>query len=226
MKAIIISNLKAIVTFIKASFKLIGDIFHTLGDLLHGRWGRLWGDIRNLVGDTLSAVVAMIKAAPIVNAVIVLAGRAYAAAKRLGSNIKNGIVDGLSGAASAVGGAIRQALNSAIGMMNSGLGKIASVVNKIPGVHMPSSIPLLAGGGVINSPTLAFVGESIASRPEIVTPERLLRRIMREEGGGRAGRQALVITNWHEGTGYIASISDLSVAGAGQLARQRSRMRR
>jgi TP901 family phage tail tape measure protein len=227
MKDIVARNLRAILTTVKAAFKLIGDVFHTIGDLLHGRWGKLWGDLKTIVMDQLNLIIDYIKSYPIVNLILTLADKAFQAAKRLGKSIYNGVVGGLSGLAGAVGGAVKSALNSAIGFMNSGLGKIAGILNHVPGFHMPSGgIPLLAGGGVINTPTLAFVGESASSRPEIVTPERLLRRIMREEGGGGGGRHALTITNWHEGTGYISRISDESVAGAGRLARQRARMAR
>ena len=49
-------------------------------------------------------------------------------------------------------------------------------------------IPRLAKGGVtgINNPFLAMIGDNKTSR-EIVTPENLMRDIVREEGGGRGG---------------------------------------
>lgn len=39
----------------------------------------------------------------------------------------------------------------------------------------------LANGGVVDRPTLALIGETARARPEIVTPERLMRQIVREE---------------------------------------------
>jgi phage-related minor tail protein len=226
MKDIILRNLRAIVTAIKSTFRVIGDLFHTIGDLLHGRWGKLWGDIKSLVRDTLVGIVNLIKAVPLVNAVLTLADKAFQAAKRLGRSIKNGVVEGITGVAGAVSDAVTAALRTAGGLLNTGLSKVSSVLNHIPGVHLPSSFNIgLAGGGVINQPTLAWVGETAASRPEIVTPERLLRQIMRDEGGGR-GRQALTITNWYEGTGYLSTISGEAVRGAGRLAQQQSRMAR
>ncbi|MCK9496170.1 MAG: phage tail tape measure protein [Dehalococcoidia bacterium] len=45
----------------------------------------------------------------------------------------------------------------------------------------------LAGGGVITQPTFAYLGETPRARPEIVSPEHLMRRIVREESGGRGG---------------------------------------
>ena len=70
-------------------------------------------------------------------------------------------------------------INTIISGINSAIG----VINNIPGVNIGTipNIPKLARGGVLTRPTLFIGGE--AGR-EIVTPERLLRQIMRTEGGG------------------------------------------
>lgn len=72
---------------------------------------------------------------------------------------------------SAVSGAFRSAMNSAfytvenvvntfIGMINGVIG----VINKLPGVHLGRIgrvyIPKLARGGIVDSPTLAMIGEA------------------------------------------------------------------
>lgn len=44
-------------------------------------------------------------------------------------------------------------------------------------------VPELAQGGVITRPTLAMIGENRRTAPEIVTPEKLMRQIVSEEGG-------------------------------------------
>jgi len=51
-------------------------------------------------------------------------------------------------------------------------------------------IPKLANGGIIDSPTFAMLGEypGAKNNVEIATPEKLLRKIVREEGGGMGGR--------------------------------------
>lgn len=61
----------------------------------------------------------------------------------------------------------------------------------VPGVSTPfgdfggqtintPNIPRLASGGVITEPTLAWVGETARARPEIVTPEYLMRDVVRD----------------------------------------------
>ena len=87
----------------------------------------------------------------------------------------NNVVDGLK---SAVNFFI-DGINKIIGAINSGIGWI----NKLPGPNIGTIplIPRLAAGGVLTQPTL-FVGGERGT--EIVTPERLLRSILRQEGGG------------------------------------------
>ena len=225
MKSIVVSQLKATWTFVRATLRLIGDVFHTIGDLIHGRWGRLWGDIKQLARDAIATVLDYIRNIPIVNVLTVLATKAFNAAVTVGGKIKDGVVSGLAGIAGAVGGAAAAAVNALIDVINEFHISIHKSIfghginiDWSPGLSHVS----FAQGGVVTSPTLAWVGESAGSRPEIVTPERLMRQIMREEGGGGGGVYALTITNWHEGSGYIAE----HVAGAGRLARQHARMAR
>lgn len=85
----------------------------------------------------------------------------------------------------------KEALNTVIRLWNDlefttpsfGIGKarVPSVTVRTP------NIPLLAQGGVtgVNDPFMAVVGDNKTQR-EIITPENLMRDIVREEGGGSA----------------------------------------
>jgi tape measure domain-containing protein len=57
-----------------------------------------------------------------------------------------------------------------------------ALVNKV-------TAPALAGGGVIRQPTMALVGEYAGARhnPEIVTPEKLMRSVFRDESANMGG---------------------------------------
>lgn len=79
---------------------------------------------------------------------------------------------------SAVGGAFRSAVNAVLGtienVVNGFIGMINSVIgliNKIPGVHLGGigyvSLPRLARGGIVDSPTVAMIGEA---GKEVVMP--------------------------------------------------------
>jgi hypothetical protein len=78
----------------------------------------------------------------------------------------------------AVGGAFRSAVNAVLGtienVVNGFIGMINSVIgliNKIPGVHLGGigyvSLPRLARGGIVDSPTVAMIGEA---GKEVVMP--------------------------------------------------------
>lgn len=57
-----------------------------------------------------------------------------------------------------------------------------------------SGVKRFAEGGVVFGPTLGMIGEDPSTTPEIVTPEALMRKVVREEaGGGRGGPVYLVL---------------------------------
>jgi hypothetical protein len=93
-----------------------------------------------------------------------------------------------SGLGDAITGPIKSAWNALAGLWNSNVGGFGfSVPDWVPGAGGKSfsipDLPQLAAGGVLTQPTLFIGGE--AGR-EIVTPETLMRQIIREETGGGA----------------------------------------
>lgn len=75
---------------------------------------------------------------------------------------------------------VRSAINGVIGVLN-GFG----FTNPFTGEWFGFSIPYLADGGVISSPTVAMMGEyaGAGSNPEIVAPESKIREIISSENG-------------------------------------------
>ena len=142
-----------------------------------GTWfGERWNDVTNALskvstwfGDTFT--------------------KAYNAVKDAFSNIgsffsgvwetvKNIFVDAGQKVGSAVGGAFKSAVNGVLGtienVVNGFIGMINGVIgmiNKIPGVSLGSigyvSLPRLARGGIVDSPTVAMIGEA---GKEVVMP--------------------------------------------------------
>jgi hypothetical protein len=108
------------------------------------------------------------------------------------------VVGGITTAVGKVVSAIKGPINAVIGAWNNLSFTIPAV--STPKIHVPGTnvdfggeiygghtfdfpnLPTLAAGGVLTRPTL-FVGGEAGT--EIVSPEDLLRQIMREEGGGR-----------------------------------------
>ena len=94
------------------------------------------------------------------------------------TTVKNIFVNAGQMVGSAVGGAFRSAVNAVLGtienVVNGFVGMINSVIgmiNKIPGVSLGSigyvSLPRLARGGIVDSPTVAMIGEA---GKEVVMP--------------------------------------------------------
>jgi phage-related minor tail protein len=99
----------------------------------------------------------------------------------------------LSGMWDGIKEGLKSALNFAIGLINSAISGINTLIagaNKVPGVSIPSipKIPMLADGGIATGPTLAMIGEG--GDDEAVVP---LPRGAKEAFGGGGGRQDLYI---------------------------------
>lgn len=92
--------------------------------------------------------------------------------KSYGQSLAQGVIDGLNSMLSAVQAAAARLRSAAAGVMGAA---VSAATFKVPA---------LATGGVITAPTLALLGEKPSARPEIAAPEPLLRKIIREEGGG------------------------------------------
>lgn len=69
--------------------------------------------------------------------------------------------------------------------MNSLSVTVPDWVPKIGGRTFGFNIPYLAKGGIIDSPTIAMMGEYVGARsnPEIVAPQSMIREIISEENG-------------------------------------------
>lgn len=98
------------------------------------------------------------------------------------SSATSGMWDGIKSA-------FRSAINAVIDLWN-GLnfpGISVAGVQVAPGFGTPN-IPHLASGGLITQPTVALLGETARARPEIASPEWLMRDVVRSElaasGGG------------------------------------------
>lgn len=154
-------------------------------------------------------------------------GRIGSAALGIGGKIVDGIKNGLSNAAALASGifdavkdATKRAINSVIDLLNDAIPN--SVGWGPASINLPDNpIPRLATGAVLRQPTMAIVGDAGPRNPEIVTPEQLMRRVVREEArpdnagsvtigtiqlGGNAGVHDLVRElRWLQLTGGVRS---------------------
>ena len=142
-----------------------------------GSWfGERWNDVTNALsnvsawfGDTFTRAY---------NAVVNAFSSIGSFFSGVWSTVQSIFVNAGQAVGSAVGGAFRSAVNAVLGtienVVNGFIGMINSVIgliNKIPGVHLGGigyvSLPRLARGGIVDSPTVAMIGEA---GKEVVMP--------------------------------------------------------
>lgn len=171
---IVIPILKEIGTEVETTVKVIRDALKIITDLLAGDWSGAWKDAKQLVSDMVDGMKDSVSNG--LDALKGMASLAGDAGRALGSALMDGLKDGIG----AVGGivedvssmvidAIKSFINdNVIGRINSALDFTITMPGSIPNVHIDAGhIPYLAAGGIVNSPTLAVIGEA---GPEAVVP--------------------------------------------------------
>ena len=142
-----------------------------------GTWfGERWNDVTNVLTNVATWFGNIFKTAfeAVKNAFSTI-GSFFSG---VWTTVKNIFVNAGQMVGSAVGGAFKSAVNAVLGtienVVNGFIGMIngvISLINKIPGVSLGSvgyvSLPRLARGGIVDSPTVAMIGEA---GKEVVMP--------------------------------------------------------
>ena len=148
------------------------NVFSGLGNWFGGRWA----DVKNALASVSSWFGDIFTRA--YNAVTNAFSSIGSFFSGVWSTVKNIFVGAGQAVGSAVGGAFRSAVNAVLGtienVVNGFIGMINGVIgmiNKIPGVSLGGigyvSLPRLARGGIVDSPTVAMIGEA---GKEVVMP--------------------------------------------------------
>ena len=148
------------------------NIFSGLGSWFGGKWA----DVKNALSNVSSWFGDIFSRA--YNAVTNAFSSIGSFFSGVWSTVQNIFVGAGQAVGSAVGGAFRSAVNAVLGtienVVNGFIGMINGVIgliNKIPGVHLGGigyvNLPRLARGGIVDSPTVAMIGEA---GKEVVMP--------------------------------------------------------
>lgn len=142
-----------------------------------GTWfGERWNDVTNALANVATWFGSIFSSA--YNAVVNAFSNIGSFFSGVWETVKSIFVNAGQTVGSAVGGAFRSAVNAVLGtienVVNGFVGMINGVIgmiNKIPGVSLGSigyvSLPRLARGGIVDSPTVAMIGEA---GKEVVMP--------------------------------------------------------
>ena len=172
-----------ITTALAGVAKWFGDMFQKAWDGLTGifanigTWfGERWNDVTTALANVATWFGSIFTSA--YNAVVNAFSSIGSFFSGVWSTVKSIFVNAGQAVGSAVGGAFRSAVNAVLGtienIVNGFIGMINGVIgmiNKIPGVSLGSigyvSLPRLARGGIVDSPTVAMIGEA---GKEVVMP--------------------------------------------------------
>ena len=142
-----------------------------------GTWfGERWNDVTTALANVATWFGSIFTSA--YNAVVNAFSSIGSFFSGVWSTVKSIFVNAGQAVGSAVGGAFKSAVNAVLGtienVVNGFVGMINGVIgmiNKIPGVSLGSigyvSLPRLARGGIVDSPTVAMIGEA---GKEVVMP--------------------------------------------------------
>lgn len=212
---LIVSAWHGILDFFAALGPAIANHFVTVYHAIVDGITNAVSDARKFVVEGFNAVVDFFSNLP--NRIAALGPRLLNAAKDLGRQIGNGLKD-IGDFASDIGkdivNTVKSGINHVIRSINSGINDIGGSI----GVHLPN-IPQLAKGGIIDSPTLAILGEK--GKREVVIPltdpsraQQLAQQSGLTQVLARGGGQPIVNITAILGTGQILDILDQRVSTA------------
>ena len=142
-----------------------------------GTWfGERWNDVTNALANVATWFGSIFTSA--YNAVVNAFSSIGGFFSGVWSTVKSIFVNAGQAVGSAVGGAFRSAVNAVLGTIEnvvngfiSMINGVIGMINKIPGVSLGGigyvSLPRLARGGIVDSPTVAMIGEA---GKEVVMP--------------------------------------------------------
>lgn len=176
----------AVTGYFKAIWDTIAGIFSVVRNVLTGNWKDAWNGIKGIVGTWVSYFKSVWDSIKNVFSSVgswfsSTFSAAWSAVKGVFSNwgsffaglwnsIKNTFSNIGTNIAQAISGAVKSGINGVIsrieGVINTGVNLIngaINLINKIPGVSIGKvgklSLPRLARGGIVDSPTVAQIGE-------------------------------------------------------------------
>lgn len=168
-------------------YRQIGIIFgNGISSFVSGIWNGIIDIVTNIINNVKNTISNSL------NNIKDIWSRIWTGIKNTVVNIWNGIWGCIKGVINSILSGIENMVNGVIKGVNWILGGISNIANAIGGLVGMNpinlklsyvSLPRLAKGGIINSPTIALIGEYSGARnnPEIVTPQNIMAETFRNE---------------------------------------------
>jgi len=124
IKIIVDTAWKLIKDIVRGAIKIVSDVIGTFIDLLTGNWGKLWDDVKKLVGDAFEAVKGIFRD---------FGTGALRLLYQAGKDVIQGLINGIKDMGGAIGGAIGDVASGAVNMAKHflGIGSPSKVFHEI-----------------------------------------------------------------------------------------------
>ena len=170
----VVSGITGTLNSIKNAFSTVSENIGSLVSKILGKVGDLVEKVINKAATIKTKIKTLMK-----NIATIITGKLSNLWTTLKTNIGNGFKNVLNKVISMVEGCVNRIANkfNQTGFIR-GINKILGTNIQLPTI----SIPRLAKGGVIQSPTVAMMGEyaGASNNPEIATPQKLLTQIINQ----------------------------------------------
>lgn len=175
--------------FITEAWETIKNAFVSVFNWVKNNWPLLLAILTGPIGLAVYAIIRNFDS--ILGFVRSMPGRIIGFFSGVGQAIGNVVSGAVKGAVNGMLSLIERNINTFIGLINGAI----NVINKVPGVNIGKvgniSIPRLATGGIVTSPTLAVIGEGRES--EAVIPLSKLDSMLNGDGISRNTKQEVSI---------------------------------
>lgn len=176
--------------FVTSAWETIKNAFVTAFNWVKENWPLLLAILTGPIGLAVYAIIRNFDT--ILNFIKGMPGKIVGFFSNVGQAIGNMVSGAIKGAVNAVLGVVEKTINGYINLINGAI----NVINKIPGVSIGKignvSIPRLATGGIVTSPTLAVIGEGRES--EAVIPLSKLDSMLNGDGGSNTTQEVNIGT--------------------------------
>lgn len=130
------TELNATLQVLRGVFEVIKGVFDVFAGIFTGKWSKVWTGIKEIFGGVWNIIAGVFKIA--INTISTILGGAVAVFSLIGSDIMNGLLDG-----------VKYVWNTISGWVNSAMNGLISLVKSIFGIHSPSTVMATLGMDII-----------------------------------------------------------------------------
>lgn len=139
---------------------VVQGVVKTIRGIKDGDWSLVWNGLKDVVGGVIGNIVATMVTLP-AKIMAAVSRKAFSGLSAIGGWIKDAVLAGLEGIGRGVLGYITDAINGAIGLLNSAI----NAYNAIPLAPNIPNVPKVGAGSSSSNPAAGYRGHRAAGGP-------------------------------------------------------------